>query len=431
MVLRKNVLGGIIMAIGYACLTIGVMGTGLTGLTLKNATKENLNEAITNNLSALAAMTEYNEKNGIKLFRISSDLIPFGSHPVLQVRWWEDYKAALEIIGQKMKNAGIRVSMHPGQYTVLNSPESEVVHRAIKDLEYHDHILTSLGMKENCKLILHTGGVYGDKKKAMKTFMENYAYLPDSIKRRLVIENDDKSYTIEDVLWVSDHIHTPVVFDNLHHRINPPLEVIPDAEWIKRCSSTWKEADGKQKIHYSQQKNGGPPGSHSDTIKVSEFLDYYHDIPNQELDIMLEVKDKNLSAVKCIHTVKPEVGAKALAAEWERYQYLVRSRSQELYQDIITLLETKENAGVLPFYELVEKGLALPENKDTEIDVARLIWNSLKDGSTKAESKRYEKLMEAYIHGAGAVQPIKNHLLKCAKAQGVENLLSALYFYIS
>ncbi|MDD3174290.1 MAG: UV DNA damage repair endonuclease UvsE [Herbinix sp.] len=291
------------MAIGYACLTIGVPNTGLKRCILKNATEENIKRITLANLSALEAIIDYNSENNLKLFRISSDIIPFGSHPINQVRWWEEYQDILSQLGHKIRKAGIRVSMHPGQYTVLNSPDSKVVGNAVKDLEYHERFLTSLGMNANSKLVLHIGGVYGDKITAIKTFLANYRLLSNDIKKRLVIENDDKNYNIEEILQISEKIGAPAIFDNLHHSINPPKEDISDAEWIIRCGKSWTEHDGVQKIHYSQQKADAKPGSHSETILLEEFIKYYSELPYKKIDIMLEVKDKNLSAIKCNNAV--------------------------------------------------------------------------------------------------------------------------------
>lgn len=293
------------MAIGYACLTVGVPGTALSRCSLKNATKENIRRISRINLSALRAMLEYNIEKGIKLFRISSDIIPFGSHPVNSICWWEEFEDDFHQLGSMIKDAGIRISMHPGQYTVLNSPDTNVVQNAVRDLNYHELLLSKLRTDEKSKLVIHIGGVYKNKEKAIDTFINNYSLLSEDIKKRLVIENDDKNYNIEDILYISGKIGVPAIFDNLHHRINPPSEITEDREWIIRCGRTWAKKDGTQKIHYSQQKESGRPGSHSDTISLDEFILYYKNLPSIELDIMLEVKDKNLSAEKCINFLNP------------------------------------------------------------------------------------------------------------------------------
>lgn len=291
------------MAIGYACLTAGIKNTKLSGCILKNATEEKLRCIILKNMEALNHIIDYNIENNIRLFRVSSDIIPFGSHPVNQLPWWKDYKEKLDELGAKIKRSGIRISMHPGQYTVLNSPDAGVVQKAIRDLEYHDRLLAALRADESCKLVLHIGGSYGDKVKAANAFIMNYGQLPESIRNRLVIENDDRNYNIEDILQISSETGAPAIFDNLHHKLNPPDTAFTDAEWIIHCGSTWKERDGLQKIHYSQQKEGGKPGCHSDTILIDEFMAYYVKLPYHNLDIMLEVKDKNISAVKCMKAI--------------------------------------------------------------------------------------------------------------------------------
>jgi len=418
------------MAIGYACLTIGVRNAGLSRCILKNATEDKIRSITLTNLSALEAMIDYNFKNKIKLFRISSDIIPFGSHPMNQVSWWEDYQNILLQLGQKITNAGIRVSMHPGQYTVLNSTDSSIVKRAMEDLEFHDRFLTSLGMDSKSKVVIHIGGVYGDKKHAMNSFVDNYNLLPKSIKDRLIIENDDKNYNIEEVLQIAELTGAPVVFDNLHHRLNPPKHSLSDSEWIRRCATTWTIQDGKQKVHYSQQKEGGVAGSHSDTIFLSPFIQYYNELYDKDIDIMLEVKDKNLSAVKCIHTVINNSTTIALEEEWARYKYFVLSRSARLYHEVRELLKDKNTHIVKEFYEIIETAFLLPEDKGAQVNASQHVWGYISKNSTKAEKNRYEKLMEAYMQGTGTIQPVLNHLLKCAESRNLDYIVNSLYFYL-
>jgi len=186
--------------IGYACITLGVYNVNYRTCRQTNATTELLMQIIAHNLDALERAIDYNQRNGIHLFRISSDLIPFGSSPVNQLSWWELFAPQLAQIGKKIQQAGMRVSMHPGQYTVLNSTSESVVQNAIDDLVYHNRFLDSLGVGSSHKIILHVGGVYGDKIQAMSRFKSIWSSLDESIQRRLVLENDDKSYTISDVL---------------------------------------------------------------------------------------------------------------------------------------------------------------------------------------------------------------------------------------
>lgn len=293
------------MRIGYACLALGVLNTNFKSCIQRNANEKNLLTLISHNLNSLENIIDYNIKNNILLFRISSDIIPFGSSPINTLEWPMIFEDQLARIGNKIIDSKMRVSMHPGQYTVLNSPTREVVSRAIMDLKYHSLFLDSLGVDREHKLILHIGGVYKDKASAIKAFKANYAHLDTKIKKRLVIENDDKSYNINDVLHIGSSMEIPVVFDNLHNEINP-YNNDNEINWINNCKATWKYNDGPQKIHYSQQAVDKKPGAHSETIEVNSFLSFYKKLSFTDIDIMLEVKDKNVSAVKCITMINKE-----------------------------------------------------------------------------------------------------------------------------
>ncbi len=294
------------MRIGYACLAIGVTDTGIKSCIMKNASEAKLLELISHNLDSLENIIDYNIKNNIRLFRISSELIPFGSSTINSIPWWDLFRAEFLRIGQKIKDNGVRVSMHPGQYTVINSPNEEVVKRAIDDLHYHSKVLDSLDVGKEHKIILHIGGAYNDKKSSVIRFVTNFCNMPISIRDRIVLENDDKSYNICDVLEIGASINVPVVFDNLHNEMNPCDKEKNDAFWINECKKTWKEGDGIQKIHYSQQDPAKRPGSHSDSILLEKFMDFYRSLERDDIDIMLEVKDKNLSAVNCISRLSLE-----------------------------------------------------------------------------------------------------------------------------
>lgn len=282
------------MNIGYACLTLGVPNSNFKTTILKNASNENLLAIIKHNLISLSNIIDYNIKNDIKLFRISSDIIPFGSSPINKLAWQEIFQEELSIIGNKIKQSNMRVSVHPGQYTVLNSPKEDVVYRAVKDLEYHNLLLDSLNVDSSNKIILHVGGIYNDKISAIKRFIEVYNNLDPKIKNRLVIENDDKSYNIEDVLYISSVTGVPVVFDNLHNNVLKANIIKEDVYWIKKAAKTWRKKDGTQKIHYSEQDPSKRTGAHSFTINIKQFKDYIKSF-DFDLDVMLEVKDKNLS----------------------------------------------------------------------------------------------------------------------------------------
>ena len=283
--------------IGYACINTKLDAPNRT-CRLKNATPEKILELAAANVEALQPILDWNAAQGIELFRITSDLIPFGSHPINTVPWWRILKSQFARLGDFIARKGLRVSMHPGQFTILNSPRREVVANSVKELEYHTAVLDALGVDNSHKIVIHLGGVYGDKAESLSRFIKNCKRLNSRIRARLVIENDERCYTVDDVLGASRAIGVPVVFDVFHHVWNPALEALPVRFIIGLAAKTWHKRDGRVKIHYSNQWSGGPAGAHSKSINVGKFLRFYDTIHDLDLDIMLEVKDKEQSVLK-------------------------------------------------------------------------------------------------------------------------------------
>lgn len=283
--------------IGYACINTKLDPPNRT-CRLKNATPEKIIELAAANVEALQPILQWNAAHGIELFRITSDLIPFGSHPINTVPWWRILKSQFARLGNFIANKHLRVSMHPGQFTILNSPRPEVVAHSVKELEYHAAVLDALGVDNSHKIVIHLGGIYGDKAESFCRFVENCKRLDQRIRSRLVIENDERCYTVADALKASKAIGVPVVFDVFHHSWNPALESLPVRSIIGLAAKTWCKRDGRVKVHYSNQWPGGPAGAHSRSINVGKFLRFYETIHDLDLDIMLEVKDKQQSVLK-------------------------------------------------------------------------------------------------------------------------------------
>ena len=416
------------MNIGYACLALAVPDTGIKKCLIKNASPDRLRELIRSNLDALLNMVEYNIANDIRLYRVSSDIIHFASSPVNNVPWAEEFKDRLAIIGGRIKESGMRVSMHPGQYTVLNSPDEKIAAAAAAELDYHALFLDSLGVDATNKIILHIGGVYGDKAAASERFIRRFQALPDNVRRRLVIENDDRSYNVSDVLEISARAGIPVVFDNLHHMANPPARTLSQEEWIKACAATWGLRDGRQKIHYSQSDPDRKPGAHSASIHIDEFLNFHDSLAGEKPDIMLEVKDKNVSARKCLLCVEKFDKLNELEREWGRYKYLVLEHSQSHYQQIRELLKDKSSCPAIAFFRLVQSALDLPVDRGSAINTASHIWGYFKETADSAQKRQYMKALDAYAAGEGSLAAVKRRLYSLAEQHGQDYLLSSYYF---
>jgi len=291
---------------GYACIS-NIMGL-TTGHTcrLQAATPEKLRGLIEVNLDSLRAILQHNVAHEWLLFRVASSVIPFGSHPVNDLRWWEEFAEPLADIGQYARQHNIRLSMHPGQYTVLNSPDAAICAASVAELSFQARFLDSLGLDSQHKLVLHIGGVYGDKAAARERFADAANNLPDNVRARLVVENDDRQYTLGDALYISGRTALPVVYDNLHDAMNPseqPVEaLLPDV------FATWKAADGPPKTHFSSQAVGERRGKHAELIDVVEFQQLLERNSNVgDFDVMVEAKGKDFALYTAFETMRQEM----------------------------------------------------------------------------------------------------------------------------
>jgi UV DNA damage endonuclease len=426
------------MNVGYACLTIGVNGAKIHGCQLKQATQEKLKEVSEANLSALETILRYNASQGINLFRISSDIIPLASHHAIHFSWRSIFEGRLETIGRFAKENGIRVSMHPGQYTVLNAMDDAIRTAAVRDLLYHADFLDALGVDGSHKIILHAGGVYGDRSAAMDRFVREASRLPENVCARLVVENDDTRFPVQDILRIAEATGLPVVFDNLHHQVepSPELDGLSDADIIRLCAKTWRPSDGRQKVHYSQHRPGGSPGAHSSTIALDGFLAWQRLLGGNPPDVMLEVKDKNLSAMKCVLALSAKLNPARLEAEWARYKYTVLEHDAAAYNGLRQLLKDKDaiwrNADdvVEKFYRYVDGARELPENKGAAVNALQHVWGYVRNDATDAELKHWRSLMDGYKADAVSLASVRNHLEKCAIRQSRNYLTDSLYFSI-
>lgn len=255
-----------------------------------------------NNLECLQQILEYNKEHEIYFFRISSDLIPFASHPIMDFEWESYFKKTFQEIGEFIKSNQMRISMHPGQYTVLNSNKEDVYYQSIKNLQYHTDVLDLMGLDTTAKIQLHVGGVYGNKEKSLKRFIKKYDRLNDQIRNRLIIENDERSYTLDDCILINKKTEIPVVLDIYHHELNNQGDTI--VQGFQKVKKTWKKRDGSPIIHYSTQKIGGNPGNHAHKLNENHFKHFLEEMKLFDFDMMIEIKDKEKSALKAIELLK-------------------------------------------------------------------------------------------------------------------------------
>jgi UV DNA damage endonuclease len=188
--------------------------------------------------------------------------------------------------------------MHPGQFTLINSPDTRVFEKSVRELAYHARVLDLMTLDTSAKIQIHVGGTYRDKDQSMIRFVERFETLDELVKRRLVLENDDRRYSLSDCLQLSAETSVPVVFDVFHHSVNDSGETIPEA--FKLVTRTWRETDGLPMVDYSSQKAGHTMGTHVNTINVEHFRRFLDASRPYDFDVMLEIKDKELSALKAV-----------------------------------------------------------------------------------------------------------------------------------
>jgi UV DNA damage endonuclease len=296
---------------GFACIPLGLPQPVVHSCKLANATPARLRELTEANLASLDRCLDYAAGLGFALFRINSGVIPFASHPVNRSRWWKDWASELAALGRKAARLGLRLSMHPGQYTVLNSPEPRIVAAARAELLYHARFMDALGLPLSSKIVVHLGGVYGDKPAALARLDAAWKALPAEIRSRLALENDERLFSIYDALDAGERLGAPVVFDRFHHRVHGDPSGTPVPALLRRAAKTWRRADGRAKVHFSSQEKGARPGTHGIGIDAGEFREFLEESRGLALDVMIEARGKEDAARAALEAARAAARAAA------------------------------------------------------------------------------------------------------------------------
>lgn len=239
------------------------------------------------NIADLKTMIQWNEDHHIKFMRVSSDMFPFASH---EKAGYDISFARKELkeVGDLAKKYNHRLTMHPGQYNQLVSLTPKVIANTIRELDYHAQMLDLMGLDQDAVMIIHMGGVYGDRVAALERFEKEYAKLPENIKRRLVLENDELGYSVSDLLPICTKLGIPLVLDWHHHHINPgnATDLI---SLLPQINKTWTDRGIKPKQHYSESRAGAvsimEKRAHSDRVQALPPT-------TDDVDLMIEAKDK-------------------------------------------------------------------------------------------------------------------------------------------
>jgi UV DNA damage endonuclease len=302
-----------IRAMGYAGICLGLPERSITRtVRLANASPERLRDVITRNLTDLLAILRYNHEERFCLFRINQSIIPYASHPINTIPWWdeEEFGPLLRCNGDYINTQCLRVSMHPGQYTVLNSENPAVVEAAVAEVQATCRVLEMMGLPRRHKIVVHGGAGKPTHAVALERLEATWARLPAAARARLVLENDDTVFSIEELLPVCRRLGIPLVFDWLHHRAVPggwAERPLPDI--MAEVVATWRPEDGPPKVHFSSQDPEKRPGAHAYWLDPEEFLRFAEGMNGLTVDVMAECKGKDLA----LRRLRAELGWESLA----------------------------------------------------------------------------------------------------------------------
>lgn len=282
------------IGVGFFCSTSDSSLSTNHVIRLNRLNRENLFEVFEKNLRDFIELLKLSCSMGLTIFRLGSNFIPFASHEKFDKNWFIDIEERIRSISKYVKSLGIRITMHPGQYVVLNSPHERVIEKSLRELEYHFWVLDTLGLGDESIVVVHIGGVYGNKREAIERFVKTVRE-NSWLTRRLAIENDEKYFTVMDAVEIGERLELPVVFDYYHHMLNPS-----DFD-MDRLVSTWRGV--LPEFHISSKPSKVHRfGEHGEYVETSDFLSLINLWSDRGLlDIIIEAKLKEKAIARLFH----------------------------------------------------------------------------------------------------------------------------------
>jgi UV DNA damage endonuclease len=254
------------------------------------------------NLDDLVTILKWNHLKKIYNYRMSSDMFPFSSHQDYYLSYdWEQFRPKLRRIGKIAKKYSIRLNFHPGQFNVISSHNENTVVKSIIEIDIHSKIMDIMKLDNDSTIVIHGGSKNGGKELALTRFKINFKRLSESSKKRLVLENCEMMYSIEDLLPVSEELIVPIVVDSHHHNINSGT--LPFSDLIGRVLVIWNKRNITPLFHVSQSRSGvlktdsiTKRRAHSDYVTVIP-IEFLNVTKNHKLYIDIEAKCKELSVI--------------------------------------------------------------------------------------------------------------------------------------
>lgn len=246
------------------------------------------------NIENCLRLLKHNVAHDIHFFRFSSKLIPLANHDELKDwKYMSNLYDSLAELGEYIQKHPMRVGFHPDHFVVLNSTQSEIIKMSLKTLHMHEMLLKGMGVDPEHRCVIHIGGAYDDKSKALEQFIHNWGLIPVSLQKMLMFENDDTTFNLHDALYLCEKLGVPQVFDYHHH-----LAFHEEPEWEQhweRIVGTWTESQLPVKMHISSPKNEKDFRAHADYIDHKMFLTFLNEVKGSvdQIDCMIEAKQKD------------------------------------------------------------------------------------------------------------------------------------------
>ena len=265
------------------------------------------------NIENCLRLLKHNVGNDIQFFRFSSRLIPLANHEdLLDWDYIKPLKEPLEKLADFLKEHPARIDFHPDHFVVLNSLDKDILKNSLKTLSMHEALLKGMAINPEHRCVLHVGGGYEDKDKALEQFIHNWGYIKPGIQKMIMLENDDTTFTVKDTLYLCEKLGIPMVFDYHHHLANHEEE-----DWVsdwERIVTTWKHSALPIKMHISSPRSEKEFRAHADNVDPEMFMTFLNEIKGSvpEIHCMIEAKQKDAALFQLVRDLKERGGFKWL-----------------------------------------------------------------------------------------------------------------------
>jgi len=303
-----------IVRLGYVAMSVEVQNASpsqtmtfaqFSRIKDREAAIRKLERIAESNLDHCLRLLKHNAANDIHFFRFSSRLIPLANHEELpDWNYIKPLKEPLQQLGSYIKEKQSRVDFHPDHFVVLNSMDKNILKNSLKTLAMHEALLKGMDIEPEHRCVLHVGGGYDDKEKALEQFIHNWAYVKPSIQSMIMLENDDTTFTAKDTLYLCEKLGVPMVFDYHHHLANHE-----DDNWLsdwERITTTWTHSPLPIKMHISSPRSEKDFRAHADNVDAEMFLTFLHKIKGTvpEIHCMIEAKQKDGALFQLVKDMK-------------------------------------------------------------------------------------------------------------------------------